>query len=383
MIRSNSLIRSMENLAMKTFMFFIHVLENGKPKAKAPTGRQRVLICKWCCMGDAILSLYAIREFKRVHADIDIEMLVSTRIADIYKQLPDIVRVHVLPVTGRRLLLELFNPQLWLRFSSLIFLLRRARFDQFIDLELYRGTGPVLKRLLGIPFSRGFQVEGALPKDHDFEVPRARDMLEWQCFYLILGLKIPPLNPAPLYSRTRVDSVAHEKRIGIVYGSSFNWPQKKWPWEFFAETIALLGNQGFEFLLFGDTLEKQDATRIKEKCHGLGINTIQDTTGTLDFSGLRRAVSSCDLILGNDTGTLHLASACGIPTVTLFGPTDPGKWNGLTSTPLFLPDLACRPCYYLGGMPPCSHFSCLRKLPPARVAEQIRTLLQDTAISNF
>ena len=70
MIRSNSLIRSMENLAMKTFMFFIHVLENGKPKAKAPTGRQRVLICKWCCMGDAILSLHAIREFKRVHADI-------------------------------------------------------------------------------------------------------------------------------------------------------------------------------------------------------------------------------------------------------------------------------------------------------------------------
>ncbi len=392
MIRSNSFSRALENMAVKTSMAILKILEKGKPKAQKPTGEHRVLICKWCCMGDAILSLYAIREFKRLHGNIHIEMLVSSRIAEVYRTSPDIDRVYVLPVTGRRLLLELINPRLWFRFSSMIFHLRGRRFAQFIDLELYRGTGPFLKRLFGIPYSRGFQVQGALPKHHDFEVPRARNMLEWQCFYLILGLDIPVHNPAPLYSRNETNTVKGEKRIGIVYGSSFNWPQKKWPREFFAETIFILAKEGYTFLLFGDTLERKDSAWIMEKCRSMSVEpgklldldagTLRDTTGTLDFFGLQREVSTCDLIFGNDTGTLHLAAACGIPTITLFGPTDPDKWNGLTSTPLFLPDLACRPCYYLGSMPPCSHFSCLRQLAPVRVVEQIRSLLPVAPFSN-
>lgn len=392
MIRSNSFSRTLENTAAKASMAILKILEKGKPKAQHPTGEHRVLICKWCCMGDAILSLYAIREFKRLHGNIHIEMLVSSRIAEIYRTSPEIDQVYVLPVTGRRLLLELINPSLWFRFSIMVFQLRRRRFAQFIDLELYRGTGPFLKRLLGISYSRGFQVQGALPKHHDFEVPRARNMLEWQCFYLILGLDIPVQVPTSLYTPKPVKIVKGKNRIGIVYGSSFNWPQKKWPREFFAETISILAKEGYTFLLFGDTLEKNDGAWIMEKCRTLGVEPgqtlgsgsqiLRDTTGTLNFSELQCEVSTCDLILGNDTGTLHLAAACGVPTVTLFGPTDPEKWNGLTSTPLYLPDLACRPCYYLGSMPPCNHFSCLRQLFPTKVVEQIRGLLQSAPLSH-
>ena len=324
-------------------------------------------------MGDAILSLYAIREFKRRNPGITLEMLVSSRIAEVYREAPEIDRVHVLPVTGKNLILELFSIRLWLRFSTLILSLRRKHFAQLIDLELYRGTGPVLKRLLGIPYSRGFQVEGAIPKGHDYEAPRTRDMPEWQCFYLVLGMEIPTFKPAILYPKKEMEIQQRKKRIGIVYGSSFNWPQKKWPWEYFAETITLLSSEGHEFVLFGSPMEKAEGERIASKA----IGEVRDTTGTLDYAGLRREVATCDLILGNDTGTMHLASACGIPNLTLFGPTNPNKWNGLTSTPLFLEGLPCRPCYYLGSMPPCNHFSCLRKLAPALVAERIRSSLAD------
>jgi ADP-heptose:LPS heptosyltransferase len=88
-------------------------------------------------------------------------------------------------------------------------------------------------------------------------------------------------------------------------------------------------------------------------------------------------VAGCDLVVGNDTGTLHLAAACGVPTVTLFGPTDPRKWNPVTSTAVYLEGLACRPCYYLGSMPACPHFDCLRKLEPSRVAEAVRKRLAE------
>jgi heptosyltransferase II len=371
MTRSNALSRSIENRLAKIGMSLIGYLGRGKSQLNPPSGSHRALICKWCCMGDAILSLYAIREFKQKNPGIALEMLVSSRIAEVYRESPDIDRVHVLPVTGRRLLLELFNPVLWYSFLILILTLRKSRFAQFIDLELYRGTGPFLKRLIGIPYSRGFQIAGAIPKGHDFEAPRGREMPEWQCFYLVLGLEISSVKPQALYPRIQNGLPYSRKRIGIVYGASFNWPQKQWPWEYFAETISLLSSDLFEFVLFGSPLEKPDALKIL----GKAVGTIRDTTGLLDFSGLKMEVAGCDLILGNDTGTLHLAAACNVPCITLFGPTDPHKWNGLTSTPMFLEALACRPCYYLGSMPPCDHFSCLRKLSPGLIADKVRSVL--------
>lgn len=386
MTRSNSLVRSLESVVLKGLSAAIGRASRGRPKPPEPpftgsAGGSRILVCKWCCMGDAILTLYALRALKRAHPGLTIDMLVSSRIAEVYRRSPDVGAVHVLPVTGRRLILELLNPGLWIRLAALLRTLRAGTYGQFIDLELYRGTGPVLKRLLGIPYSRGFQVDGAPPKHHDFEVPRPRRMPEWRCFYHVLGMASPENPPEPLYGHLRstptLDSEhgvrpgPHPSRIGIVPGSSFNWPQKKWPWEHFAETISLLAPAGHEFVLFGTPMEREENRKI---VHGAGIE-IQDTTGKLDYGALLKAIASCDLVVGNDTGTLHLAAACGIPTVTLFGPTDPDKWNPLTSTPVFLEEVACRPCYYLGSMPPCTHFSCLRKLKPAMVAERIRQAL--------
>jgi heptosyltransferase II len=382
MTRSNAFIRTLEHALMRAVFAGIRLREGRRPKAAEPQGPQNVLIGKWCCLGDAVVSLYAIREFKRRRPDIAIDMLVSSRIAEVYRRAPEIREVFVLPVTGRRLALELLNPRLWSRFASLLLGLRRNRYSQFIDLELYRGTGPVLKRLIGIPFSRGFQVEGALPKHHDFEAPLPRKKPEWQCFYSVLGLEIPSALPEALYPRTAGPAApggggpaavasGAGKRIGIVFGSSFNWPQKKWPWDRYAELITLLSRDNHEAILLGTPDEKEEGARIAAAAQG----RIRDTVGTLDYAGLCREVAACDLVVGNDTGTMHLAAAYGVPTVTLFGPTDPDKWNPLTSTPVFLAEVPCRPCYYLGAMPPCSHFSCLRKMEPSRVAETIRGIL--------
>jgi ADP-heptose:LPS heptosyltransferase len=39
----------------------------------------------------------------------------------------------------------------------------------------------------------------------------------------------------------------------------------------------------------------------------------------------------CDAYLGNDSGISHLAGACGIPLLVLFGPTDPTIWRPLSN----------------------------------------------------
>jgi len=46
----------------------------------------------------------------------------------------------------------------------------------------------------------------------------------------------------------------------------------------------------------------------------------------LDLPSLASTLQHCDLFLGHDSGISHLAAACGVPAVLLFGPTDPQIW---------------------------------------------------------
>jgi ADP-heptose:LPS heptosyltransferase len=49
--------------------------------------------------------------------------------------------------------------------------------------------------------------------------------------------------------------------------------------------------------------------------------------GPMPVTKLAAWFRSCDLMICNDTGVMHLAAAVGVPTVALFGPTDPQEWT--------------------------------------------------------
>ena len=87
-------------------------------------------------------------------------------------------------------------------------------------------------------------------------------------------------------------------------------------------------------------------------------------------------ISRCDLYLGNDSGVSHLASALGVETVALFGPTDPLQWalRGKRHT-VITQNVECSPC-----LPPvmnsCPHRKCLTMLSPDYVIRRLEKLLQ-------
>jgi heptosyltransferase II len=76
--------------------------------------------------------------------------------------------------------------------------------------------------------------------------------------------------------------------------------------------------------------------------------------------------SYMDLAVCVDSGPAHLAAAVGVPTVTLFGPTDPVRWRpwGPKSVAIFDKSLPCRPCNYHKV---CDDRPCLTKMPADRV----------------
>jgi ADP-heptose:LPS heptosyltransferase len=338
------------------------------PKSSAPAqieDPRSILVVKSCCMGDAVLSLYALRAFHLRNPECRIELLVSNRIDAVYASVDFIEKVHVLPLSGFHLGRELLSFKLWVQLVSLWKVLRKKQFDWLVDMELYRTFGPLLSRMLGIGWSRGFAVPGAPPKAHDVQIFRGKTDPEWMCFYAVLGLPRPSATPKPIYPLERSNPPSTPKtKIGLVYGSSSNWPQKRWPISHFIELARELQKRDFHIVLFGSTHESDLGLQLQD-----AISECQNTTGRLDFAQLIETLQECQLVLGNDTGTLHAAAAAGVRVVTLFGPTSPAKWNPLTSRPIFLPGLECRPCYYLSSMPECSHRSCLTQMAPKLVLD--------------
>ena len=86
-----------------------------------------------------------------------------------------------------------------------------------------------------------------------------------------------------------------------------------------------------------------------------------------------KALETCDLAIGGDTGLMHLAAACGVPTLALFGPTHPkdGFWSH-PEEPMHS-GLACSPCSKHGS-DRCifGDFACMEGLDVGLVLAQIR-----------
>jgi ADP-heptose:LPS heptosyltransferase len=87
--------------------------------------------------------------------------------------------------------------------------------------------------------------------------------------------------------------------------------------------------------------------------------------GRLSWGELEALLSRAALVLGVDSGPLHLAVAAGTPSVALFGPADPTQfapWGSADRHRMVYADLPCRPCRRLDfcalepdgeGPPPC------------------------------
>ena len=103
-----------------------------------------------------------------------------------------------------------------------------------------------------------------------------------------------------------------KKNIAIVIGAS--WESKKYP----KEKIAQLTNELEEncLIIWGSEAEKEEAIWI---CEHSSFATLAPKLSLVELVSY---ISSCDLLIGNDTGPTHMAWAQNIPSITLFGPTN-------------------------------------------------------------
>ncbi|MCG3172790.1 MAG: hypothetical protein GMKNLPBB_00948 [Myxococcota bacterium] len=144
---------------------------------------------------------------------------------------------------------------------------------------------------------------------------------------------------------------------------------KAWPLEHAAELFHALDRQGVPAVLLHGPGEEAMAEELR-RLSGLSL---LPAAGGMDTGELAALIRCAKRVISADSGPLHLAAACGVPTVGLFGPTPVERWapRGPDHHVLHL-DLPCQPCSNLGGAGcPLDHHRCMRELTPERVLKAL------------
>jgi ADP-heptose:LPS heptosyltransferase len=123
-------------------------------------------------------------------------------------------------------------------------------------------------------------------------------------------------------------------------------PSRRWPVASFAEVVRRLRAEGLVVVLTGGGSEG-DLTRALAAATG---GEVLDLAGRTDLPGLALLLRDAAVLVGNDTGTAHLARAVGGRTVTVFQPGDPRRWG--------YADDRARTLVPLVGCAPCPHLEC-------------------------
>ena len=120
-------------------------------------------------------------------------------------------------------------------------------------------------------------------------------------------------------------------KIALITGST-NMPDKRWSVPHWRDLLRhlLYRYPGHKVVLLGSA---KDVTITRDVIHGFDLSRVENLAGQTDLVKLMQHLRTCQLAVGNDTGALHLANALGVPTVGLYGLTDPRHSHPIFDAP--------------------------------------------------
>jgi heptosyltransferase-2 len=171
------------------------------------------------------------------------------------------------------------------------------------------------------------------------------------------------------------DIVMHKHKVGagdavvvLAPGASFG-ASKCWPVESFANVGDALQAYGVRVVLLGSPAEAALTAKVAAAMKEPPV----DLAGCLTLGGAKALIRRSSLVVCNDAGARHIASAFGVPSIVFFGPTSLEKTNlNLESVAVLQTDDSCRPCYKREC--PIDH-RCMTGIAPDRVIEIAREAL--------
>lgn len=149
--------------------------------------------------------------------------------------------------------------------------------------------------------------------------------------------------------------------------------RKMWPLSRFlsvADDLSALGLSPVFLLGPAESVLLDDLKSLSQSRHP--VHRVENVIDLLEL------LVSANGFIGNDSGVAHLAGYCGIPTVAVFGPSDPVRWRPLgPAVAVVAPVLDCEPCFEIDPET-CPEDDCLGSIHPTRVVEAFTNLFNSS-----
>lgn len=157
----------------------------------------------------------------------------------------------------------------------------------------------------------------------------------------------------------------------VAVGPGAAWETKRWPAARLGEVAAALSRDGYRIALVGGPMDGALLDTVRAGCK------VDADLTTESLPVLAAALARVNLLIGNDSGLVHVTAAMGRPALALFGPTSVKRWGPRPPGAALSLSLECSPCTNHGGRAcPLGHHDCLQKLEASMVLDKARALLR-------
>lgn len=317
-------------------------IPGGHNRTKPP---EKILVFHTGSLGDTLLVIPSIHILKAHFAPARLTLLCDIQAGSNYVLATDVL-------TGTGLIDSVITYAVsrgrlgWvinlLRKAILLLRLRAAGFHTLAYLvEVYRGDRRIERdrwffKLAGIRRFIGMEGLEQRPVARGFAISRVAHRADELLNRLAAaGIPAPPSGQGSLSLNLQPAEIAafeHWRRslppdggrpwVGVGPGSKM--PAKVWPGDRFQRLVQqLIGQYDIWPVIFGGR-EDADLGNQLVKAWGRGYVA----AGALGIRPSAVGLSRCLLYVGNDTGTMHLAAAAGIPCVAIFSSREaPGRWD--------------------------------------------------------
>ncbi len=153
-------------------------------------------------------------------------------------------------------------------------------------------------------------------------------------------------------------------------------PSRRYPPDQFAEAARLLALEfDCPIVLTGSG---DESGIVDEMRHEMGVPSLS-LAGRLTLGELAALIDLAPLLVSNNSGPVHLASALGTPVVDLYALTNPQHTPWMVPSRVLFYDVPCRYCYK--SVCPEGHQDCLRRVEPGAVLQAARELLEGRRVA--
>jgi heptosyltransferase-2 len=332
-------------------------------------------------VGDAVMSLPALHSLRQRYPEAHIAILARPWVADLYRREPFCDEV----------IFYESSPG-WRDFARKLSLVRTIRTKNFDCAVLFQNAfeAAAIAFLARVPERIGYRRDGrGLMLTKAVPVPRPHEIPTHQRFYYLELLKRAGIiheysADSCIFLSASEEAADHGRQllsanglkgcvIGLGPGAAFGGA-KRWLPERFAEAAIALAHQlEAGVAIFGTEKERQ-LGEVVESAIGEAAIQVSNLAGLTPLRDFIDMVAACRVFLTNDSGSMHIASALGVPTVTVYGPTDENATGPAGSRNAVLREpVECAPCHLREC--PIDH-RCMTRVPAERVVAAALELLK-------